>query len=118
MESQAVTLAASRFVPIAIGFFGLGTGYFIWGGQALFGFPKTSTEVNKTLGIWGFWMPGFMQFVTGIWLMYCTYAITVNLALGARAWVSVEQCEFRGSELSSPSQSTDNSVAIVQLRRV
>ena len=27
-------------------FFGLGTGYFIWGGQALFGFPKTSPEMN------------------------------------------------------------------------
>ena len=28
------------YVPVAIGFFGLATGYFIWGGQALFGFPK------------------------------------------------------------------------------
>jgi len=28
-----------------------------------------------------------LQFVTGIWLMYCTYAITVDLALGAKAWV-------------------------------
>jgi len=25
--------------------------------------------------------------VTGIWLMYCTYAMTVDLALGAKAWV-------------------------------
>ena len=44
METQAFTFAASRFVPVAIGFFGLGAGYFIWGGQALFGFPKTSPE--------------------------------------------------------------------------
>jgi hypothetical protein len=173
METQAFSFAASRFVPVAIGFFGLGTGYFIWGGQALFGFPKSSPEVNKTMGMWGFWMPGFMQFitgvyllvgltwfnvfgnaaplymaglaftaygihwfamayrryigssdipvmiifvgltliyaveiptrlfawssggrlvglfqvVTGIWLMYCTYAMTVDLALGAKAWV-------------------------------
>jgi hypothetical protein len=50
-------------------FFGLGTGYFIWGGQALFGFPKTSPEVNRTLGLWGFWMQGFMQFLTGIYLL-------------------------------------------------
>src|SRR3984885_5545892 len=30
---------------------------------------------------------GLFQFVTGVWLMYCTYAITVNLALGAKAWI-------------------------------
>jgi hypothetical protein len=69
METQAFTFAASRFVPVAIGFFGLGTGYFIWGGQALFGFPKTSQEVNRTMGMWGFWMPGFMQFITGVYLL-------------------------------------------------
>jgi hypothetical protein len=27
---------------------------------------------------------GLFQFVTGIWLMYCTYAMTVDLALGAK----------------------------------
>jgi hypothetical protein len=69
METQTFTFAASKFVPVAIGFFGLGTGYFIWGGQALFGFPKASPEVNKTMGMWGFWMPGFMQFITGVYLM-------------------------------------------------
>src|SRR6201993_1402900 len=69
METQAFSFAASRFVPVAIGFFGLGTGYFIWGGQALFGFPKSSPEVNKTMGMWGFWMPGFMQFITGVYLL-------------------------------------------------
>jgi hypothetical protein len=69
MEMQAVTFATSPFVPVAIGFFGLGTGYFIWGGQALFGLPKTGPEVNRTLGLWGFWMPGFMQFLTGIYIL-------------------------------------------------
>jgi hypothetical protein len=69
METQTFTLASSHFVPIAIGFFGLATGYFIWGGQALFGFPKTSPEVNRTMGLWGFWMPGFMQFITGVYLL-------------------------------------------------
>ena len=69
MEPQTFTLATSPFVPVAIGFFGLGTGYFIWGGQALFGFPKTSPEVNRTMGMWGFWMPGFMQFITGVYLL-------------------------------------------------
>src|ERR1700719_3907632 len=69
METQAFTFASSSFVPVSIGFFGLGTGYFIWGGQALFGFPKSRPEVKRTLGLWGFWMPGFMQFLTGIYLL-------------------------------------------------
>ena len=69
MEAQVFTFASSPFVPVAIGFFGLGTGYFIWGGQALFGFPKASPDVNRTLGIWGFWMPGFLQFLTGLYLL-------------------------------------------------
>lgn len=69
MGTQSLTFAASPFVPIAVGFFGLATGYFIWGGQALFGFPKTSPEVDRTMGMWGFWMPGFMQFITGTYLL-------------------------------------------------
>ena len=63
------TFAPSVYLPIAIGFFGLGTGYFIWGGQALTGYPKSSPEVNKTMGMWALWMPGAMQFVTGITLL-------------------------------------------------
>jgi hypothetical protein len=59
MTPQTFTFASSPFWPIAIGFFGLGTGYFIWDGQALFGYPKTSPEVDRTMGMWGFWMPGF-----------------------------------------------------------
>src|SRR6201996_8192345 len=69
METQTFTFAASKFVPVAVGFFGLGTGYFIWGGQALFGFPKASPEVDRTMAMWGFWMPGFMQFITGTYLL-------------------------------------------------
>jgi len=57
------------YVPVAIGFFGLATGYFIWGGQALFGFPKNDAGLDRTMGMWGFWMPGFMQFLTGVYLM-------------------------------------------------
>src|SRR5882762_753663 len=30
---------------------------------------------------------GLFQFITGIWLMYCTYAMTVDLALGAKTWI-------------------------------
>jgi hypothetical protein len=44
----------------------LGTGYFIWGGQALFGFPQAKSGREQDHGHVGFWMPGFMQFITGI----------------------------------------------------
>lgn len=64
-----MSLPQSAFLPIAIGFFGLGTSYFVWGGQALFNRPRTSPEVNKTMGMWGLVMGGFMQFITGVYLM-------------------------------------------------
>jgi hypothetical protein len=55
--------------PIAVGFFGLGTGYFIWGGNALLGVPKQpGPGFDKTMGLWGIWMPGFCQFITGTYL--------------------------------------------------
>ena len=69
LAQPEVASASAVYVPVAIGFFGLATGYFIWGGQALFGFPKDSPELNRTMGMWGFWMPGFMKFLTGIYLM-------------------------------------------------
>jgi hypothetical protein len=70
MQAQAFEFASSPYAPIAIGFFGLGTGYLVWGGQALFEYPAGDTPENrKTLGLWGFWMPGFMQFITGVYLM-------------------------------------------------
>jgi len=70
METQAFTFASSPFVPVAVGFFGLGTGYFIWGGQALFWLPKDQpgSESNpRIMGVSG--CPGFMQFLTGIYLL-------------------------------------------------
>ena len=69
MSSEAISLTSSPFVPVAIGFFGLATGYLIWGGQALFGFPKPGPDVNRTMAMWGFWMPGFLQFLTGVYLI-------------------------------------------------
>ena len=58
----------SVFAPLVLGFFGLGTGYFIWGGQALFDYPRSSPEAARTMGLWGVWLPGFMQFITGVYL--------------------------------------------------
>ena len=63
-----VSLPASAFPPIALGFFGLGTGYIIYGPQELFGFPKKEAQVSLATGVWGIWMPGFLQFLTGTYL--------------------------------------------------
>jgi len=47
--------------PLALGFMGLGTGYYIYGGWEFFGIPKENSErVSKVIGQWGIWMPGFM----------------------------------------------------------
>ena len=62
------TLPQSSFPPLAVGFFGLGTGYLIWGPQELVGYPKRDPGVDSGTGIWGIWMPGFMQFFAGVYL--------------------------------------------------
>jgi hypothetical protein len=66
MLATVVSFAPSTFVPLALGFFGLGTGYLIYGPQELAGYPRRSRDVDVTTGIWGIWMPGFLQFVTGV----------------------------------------------------
>lgn len=62
---MAVELATSVFPPLALGFFGLGTGYLIYGPQELFGWPPRGESVDQAVGIWGIWMPGFCQFIAG-----------------------------------------------------
>jgi hypothetical protein len=66
--ATVVNFKTSGFVPLALGFFGLGTGYLIYGPQELAGYPGRDRKVDITTGIWGIWMPGFLQFVTGILL--------------------------------------------------
>jgi len=61
-----VHFATSDFAPIALGFFGLGTGYLIWGPVELFDFPPRGPAADRAVGHWGIWLPGFCQFVTGI----------------------------------------------------
>ena len=65
VEAAGVSLPVSPFPPLALGFFGLGTGYLIYGAQELFGYPKRDEQVDRATGIWGIWMPGFMQFLAG-----------------------------------------------------
>ncbi|HYZ62052.1 MAG TPA: hypothetical protein VE650_06315 [Acetobacteraceae bacterium] len=63
-----VMFAATPFAPVVLGFFGLGTGYLIYGPQELFGYPRRDKSVDRAMGIWGIWMPGFCQFITGVYL--------------------------------------------------
>lgn len=64
-----VRFSTSSFPPLALGFMGLGTGYLIYGPQELLGWPKRDrVNVDYPTGVWGIWLPGFMQFVTGILL--------------------------------------------------
>ena len=64
--AAASPFVASPFAPLVLGFFGLGTGYLIWGPQELFKWPERDASVNRTTGVWGIWLPGFCQFVTGV----------------------------------------------------
>ena len=47
------------------------------------------TEISENFGVFpgGRHLVGLWQVLTGIWLMYLTYGVTLNLALGAHWWV-------------------------------
>jgi hypothetical protein len=66
--TSLVSLPQSPFPPLAVGFMGLGTGYLIYGTQELFGYPARDDRVDFATGMWGIWMPGFMQFIAGAYL--------------------------------------------------
>ncbi len=61
-------MTISYLAPVALGFFGLGTGYLIYGPWEFFGKFEKSPELNRSLGQWGIWMPGFIQLLTGTYL--------------------------------------------------
>lgn len=63
-----LAFATTTFAPIVLGFFGLGTGYLIYGPQELFRFPERNRSVDRATGVWGIWLPGFCQFITGVYL--------------------------------------------------
>lgn len=61
-----VIFPVSAYPPLARGFFGLGTGYLIWGPQELFGWPRRDERVDRALGTWGIWLPGLCQLLAGL----------------------------------------------------
>jgi len=105
-----VTFTASAFPPLALGFFGLGTGYLIYGPQELVGWPKRDERVDRASGVWGIWMPGFCQFVTGIilfigltWLQVFTTAPPLYMAALAFSaygihWFAIGWNRYRGND--------------------
>lgn len=65
MQAQVLQFPVSIYVPLGLAFFGLGTGYLIYGPQELLGYPPRDANVDMANGSWGIWMPGFCQFVNG-----------------------------------------------------
>jgi len=57
---------ASTLAPISLGFFGLGMTYLVWGPQEAFGFPARDEKVDRSMGMWGIFMAGLCQLVTGL----------------------------------------------------
>ncbi|HKT56317.1 MAG TPA: hypothetical protein VJR25_06050 [Microbacterium sp.] len=101
--------AVSMFPPLALGFFGLGTGYLIYGPQELFGWPARDERVDRATGIWGIWLPGFCQFVTGIilfigltWFQVFKGAPLYMAALAFSAygihWFAIGYNRYRGND--------------------
>jgi hypothetical protein len=109
--ASSVSLAQSPFPPLAVGFMGLGTGYLIYGTQELFGYPSRNPSVDLGTGIWGIWMPGFMQFFAGIYLfagltLFDTFTSAPPLYMAALAftaygvhWLALGWTRIRGTDV-------------------
>ncbi|MBO0849847.1 MAG: hypothetical protein J2P20_10330 [Pseudonocardia sp.] len=104
-----VTFQATPFAPVVLGFFGLGTGYLIYGPHELFGFPRQDRSVDRANGVWGIWMPGFCQFITGVylfvaltWLESITEPILYTAALAFSAygihWFALGWNRYQGND--------------------
>jgi hypothetical protein len=105
-----VTFTISAFPPLALGFFGLGTGYLIYGPQELAGWPNRDESVDRATGVWGIWMPGFCQLLTGLilfigltWLQVFTKSPPLYMAALAFSaygihWFAIGWNRYRGND--------------------
>lgn len=67
LADVVVRFATSTLPPLALGFFGLGTGYLIYGPQELFRLPaRDPVRVDYATGVWGIFLPGLCQLVAGL----------------------------------------------------
>ncbi|WP_353222688.1 hypothetical protein [Salinisphaera hydrothermalis] len=58
---DSISFAASPYAPIALGFFGLGTGYLILGPQELFGWPSGDKSLARSNGAGAFSCPACVR---------------------------------------------------------
>lgn len=105
-----VSFAQSAFPPLALGFFGLGTGYLIYGPQELAGWPERDESVDRASGVWGIWLPGFCQFVAGLILFvgltwFQVFSKSAGLYMAALAfsaygihWFAIGWNRYRGND--------------------
>ncbi len=69
MSPTEFALAQSAYVPLGLAFFGLGTGYLIFGPQELLNFPAKTEQTEISNAWWGFFMPGVLQFLCGTYIL-------------------------------------------------
>lgn len=69
MDTTPFQFPVSAYVPLGLAFFGLGTGYLIFGPQELFGYPEKTPAVEWANGWWGITMPGLCQLLNGIYIL-------------------------------------------------
>jgi hypothetical protein len=101
--------AHSAFVPVVLGFFGLGTGYLIYAPAELFRYPARDPVVDRSMGVWGIFLPGLCQLITGIilfvgltWFQVFTDKPLYMAALAFSAygihWFAIGWNRFQGND--------------------
>ncbi|MGB3761842.1 MAG: hypothetical protein WA966_01365, partial [Ornithinimicrobium sp.] len=128
-----MTFTSSMFVPVALGFFGLGTGYLIWGPSEMLGFPAKSDDpvearaTDRALGVWGIFLPGLCQLVVGVllfvgltWFQVFTddkalYMAAVAFSAYGIHWFALGWNKFQGND---PQTNAGMAVAFTTLSMV
>lgn len=110
MPAAVFTLPISAYVPLGLAFFGLGTGYFIFGPQELLGYPDKTDASETTNGWWGFWMPGMLQLFSGTYILIGItwfqvfkgaplYAAGIETTVFGVHWLAMGLSRIRGGSL-------------------
>jgi hypothetical protein len=122
-EAAVSGFAQSAFAPVVLGFFGLGTGYLIYGPAELLRFPPSDPRANRALGVWGLFLPGLCQVVTGVilfvgltWFQVFSDKVLYVAALAFSAygihWFALGWNRFQGND---PRPNAGMSVAFMTL---
>jgi hypothetical protein len=117
------TFAQSAFAPVVLGFFGLGTGYLIYGPAELLRFPPQDPRANRSLGVWGVFLPGLCQVVAGVilfvgltWFQVFTDPVLYVAALAFSAygihWFALGWNRYQGND---PRPNAGMSIAFMTL---